>query len=266
MPTVIPVVIDDSVDKTITGQISYDRASGGTLLVPSAASHPSSPVAREIYWNTTQRTFYRRDDTNAEWEEIIQHNRNQVVGIYDFLSRTLDTTIWDYAVSYSTLALATDKHYGECVFEGSVSGGWAFLVFRGGSSAYCNVNNNLELSWRAKALNDAYSEVVFGPSYDGSNNIIFYKSGTGNWRARTMGSGSSSGTDTDTGVAQDDAYHIFKIVATSSSIKFYIDTVLVATHSTNIPTVDMRIEHKLTLLSANQSYFYMDWFEYICDR
>ena len=46
-------------------------------------------------------------------------------------------------------------------------------------------------------------------------------------------------TTTDTGVAIDTSWHIFKIVATPSDVKFYIDGVLKATHTTNIPTTNI---------------------------
>lgn len=67
----LPIIIDESTDQTISGVHEYDRAGGGILKLPSLDAHPGSPSAGEVYWNTTDQTFYRRNDSNTAWEEII---------------------------------------------------------------------------------------------------------------------------------------------------------------------------------------------------
>lgn len=49
--------------------------------------------------------------------------------------------------------------------------------------------------------------------------------------------GAATETTTDTGIADSATFREFEIRATSSSIEYYIDGALVATHTTNIPTV-----------------------------
>lgn len=74
----------------------------------------------------------------------------------------------------------------------------------------------------------------------GSNAILFMLNGTANWWALTQAS--ATNTWTDTGIAWNSASNRkLKIVASPSSVAFYIDDVLKATHTTNIPTVNMNI-------------------------
>lgn len=66
---------------------------------------------------------------------------------------------------------------------------------------------------------------------------IFYDNTVGaNWRARSY---QTEAELTDTGVAANTNWHVFKIVVTASNVKFYIDGVLVATHSTQIPNAGL---------------------------
>jgi len=67
---VVQIVIDDSTDKTITGYYEFDRSNGGTLVVPSGASLPGTPVAKELFWNTTDGILYRRNDGNTAWDAL----------------------------------------------------------------------------------------------------------------------------------------------------------------------------------------------------
>lgn len=62
--------IDDSSNKTITGTVEYDRTNGGSLIAPSGASFPISPVAGEIFWRTDEQKLYRRDTANTAWESV----------------------------------------------------------------------------------------------------------------------------------------------------------------------------------------------------
>ena len=74
-----------------------------------------------------------------------------------------------------------------------------------------------------------------------SNAIYFgYTTSASNWWARTYSS--TTATSTDTGVAiSTTTFQKLKIIATPSSVAFYIDDVLKATITTNIPTSNMGI-------------------------
>lgn len=74
----------------------------------------------------------------------------------------------------------------------------------------------------------------------GTDGIYFYVdySADNQWQARTIAS--STATDTDTGVTLSNSWVRLDIHYTPTSVAFYIDKVLVATHTTNIPTGDMQ--------------------------
>ena len=73
------------------------------------------------------------------------------------------------------------------------------------------------------------------PSPDPAEGVYFRATTNGNWFAVTR-TGSAE-TATDTGVAVNGSYHRFEIDYNSTSeVKFYIDGVLKATHTTNITT------------------------------
>lgn len=61
----------------------------------------------------------------------------------------------------------------------------------------------------------------------------------GNWRAVSISAGVKTGTDTDTAITQTTGYKQFSwhYNPGTGTVKFYIGTALVATHSTNIPSV-----------------------------
>jgi hypothetical protein len=65
---VTQINIDDSSDKTITGVITFDRANGGTLIVPAGSAFPGSPTAGELFWRTDLVALYRRNSANTTWE------------------------------------------------------------------------------------------------------------------------------------------------------------------------------------------------------
>lgn len=88
----IPIIIDASTNKVVIGTITYDKTEGGTLIPPSAASHPSSPQAGEIYWNTTDNKIYRRNDGNTAWDEV--------EALSDDSHRELDQLVHDLDESY----------------------------------------------------------------------------------------------------------------------------------------------------------------------
>ena len=92
------------------------------------------------------------------------------------------------------------------------------------------------------------------------NGVYFRSTDGGNWYAVTR-SGSTE-TATDTGVAVNTTtWQRLTCKYTSSSCTFYIDGVLKATHTTNIPTTECNfgmIVHK-TAAVANQIRYSVDW-------
>lgn len=262
---IIPIVIDDSTDKVITGQISYDRASGGKLIIPSASTHPTSPVAKEIYWNTTTNKFYRRNDGNTDWVEVYDLRRSdRVYQFYDFIGKNIDSDVWSFAAAAgASISIDMSQPYGEIVFDGSANGDWIVFVSGTGASYMINVADNFDISFRFKITTNGNQPGV-GLIYDGNNFIKMYSTAGSNWKTITKNAGSSTENTTD--VAIDTDYHTLRITSTASEVKFYIDDVLKETHTTNIPTADLFLEVRLDLLGDGQDYAYLDWIEYMIDR
>lgn len=67
---IVQVIIDRTTSMTIEGLYEFDRVEGGTLVAPSGASFPASPIAGEWFWLTTDNILYRRDDTNTIWVDV----------------------------------------------------------------------------------------------------------------------------------------------------------------------------------------------------
>jgi len=61
--------IDDSSDKNISGVQAYDRAAGGTLIIPAGSSFPVSPVAGELFYRTDLLALFVRNSANTAWEQ-----------------------------------------------------------------------------------------------------------------------------------------------------------------------------------------------------
>jgi len=101
--------------------------------------------------------------------------------------------------------------------------------------------------------------------YEDANNFIHFDYDTdvdANWHTITNASGTPSTDTGDTGaVAADTDWHEFEIRITSAQVLFYIDSVLKATHTTNIPaTGSFRRIYLQTRTTATKSA-YLDWFK-----
>lgn len=72
-------------------------------------------------------------------------------------------------------------------------------------------------------------------------------------------SGAGNETVTDSGIADSSTFHLFEIKATSSEVRFYIDGVLVATHTTNIPTTGISPRIGVAETEAAVKTMRIDW-------
>lgn len=192
-------------------------------------------------------------------------SQSKVNEFYDFVGKNINTDVWSYATigNGSSIYIDTSKHYGEIVLEGNVNGAAIALVSGTGITYMVNVEDNFELTFRVKA-GDNYNHPALGVSHDVNNLILWYFSYDSNWRTLTRSGGNS--TDIESDIEVDDEYHTYQIVGSSSSVKFYMDEDLIATHTTNIPTNDMFIQVRLDLLEGGQDYLYCDYIKYMCDR
>jgi hypothetical protein len=118
---------------------------------------------------------------------------------------------------------------------------------------------------------DRYQSIFgFGDSLvaaDSTNGMYFrYKDdvNSGKWQAVTSSGGVR--TATDTGVTATTTFSIFdiRVNAAGTSVTFYIDDVLVATNTTNIPTSTQKFGPQWSMLKSvgtTSLTNYMDWYE-----
>lgn len=83
--------------------------------------------------------------------------------------------------------------------------------------------------------------------------------GNGNWRAWTN-DGSGGGTITDTGVdCTGDVGQVFKIIMNASEVEFYIDGLLVATHTTNLPGSTTMLGYNVSCSTLTSAARVVSW-------
>ena len=103
----------------------------------------------------------------------------------------------------------------------------------------------------------------------GTNHFIHfqYAGGGTNWFA-VNGSGGGASTSSDTGVAADQNWHRFRAYwdITGSNIYYYIDYVLVATHTTDMPARGMDFWFYWAGLDANNIECHIDFYKFWEDR
>jgi hypothetical protein len=149
----------------------------------------------------------------------------------DFFSDLYDNQVW------SIIGTGT-------VVMQSVNGGVARLRVTTGNTAEFqqanigsfSVASDFAVEWRAslRPSADGTTECGMEGAGDQANNwICWQRTGAGaNFLCQT---GSSAGTTTtDSGIAADSAYHLFKIVGSAGVIQFFLDDVLCATITTYI--------------------------------
>lgn len=66
-------------------------------------------------------------------------------------------------------------------------------------------------------------------------------------------------TETDTGVVMDAEWHVLRMVWTAASILYYIDTVLVATHVTNLPVLPLTTAFLIRNLAGGNKTMGIDY-------
>lgn len=95
---------------------------------------------------------------------------------------------------------------------------------------------------------------------DVNNGSYFRFTGSGNWNAVTRRGGLE--TVTDTGVLQSTSFKLFKIItnSTGTSTAFYIDDVLKATHTTNLPNGAISPRIQIVTTATDDKSFSIDYF------
>jgi len=165
--------------------------------------------------------------------ECIDSQQDHLFGFDDFWGDSVDAR-WHTAGNGSA-AVVNGIDGGICrLTSGAVSG----------NSHAISWQDIRSLSAAKKAVLEAYVklgassviDVRIGLYYDATHYIYFRfdDSADDTWKAVT--DDGTGPTVADTGVAPDTNYHVFRIVTSSTSVTFYMDGVLVATVTADIPT------------------------------
>lgn len=167
------------------------------------------------------------------------------------------------------------------VQTGTTATGMSVLA-KGSSSFSFGRGNTLKLRMRSalKNLSDAVERFTVYQGFGESIGSVEHNFGAyfryndsvnaGRWQAVTRQGGVE--TATDTGVAADLLFSIFEIRVNSdaTSVGFYINGTLVATHATNIPNgvsdyVGLNFKILKALGTTNRN-FVMDWYDFLITR
>jgi len=118
---------------------------------------------------------------------------------------------------------------------GNSNGRYAELLF-GGGVAWQSIAYNPDIRARMKYDGTNNGHIEFEVHYADSNNYVFMEADQGgNWFLSCRAGGTL--TQVDTGVALDTDWHTYAVRVTAGAVTAHIDDVLVATVTTNIPTV-----------------------------
>lgn len=128
-----------------------------------------------------------------------------------------------------------------------------------------SVAGKFSFKCRAKLVNTADLYVEFGVQNGSGQYACFSNDGTGgNWRARNSAGGTEASTDNvDT---RDTAWHVYGMNCNGSQIQYLIDDVVVATHTTFMPTVFMYAYSYMASTSVGAKVVQIDYFRTETDR
>lgn len=120
---VAQIIIDDSSDKTISGAWVFDSANGGAIAIPAGSTFPTDTHPGDIFWNTTNNTIYRRNDSNTAWvaetSPISGAAGGDLDGTYPnpnvvnlhITGQTLGSFIYYDGTKWSPLAVGSDGYF-----------------------------------------------------------------------------------------------------------------------------------------------------------
>lgn len=97
----------------------------------------------------------------------------------------------------------------------------------------------IDVTWRAKIENTANFAAYFGMRTDANNGIAVYADSAinGFWNGRSISGGNIS--TVPSAVAVDTNFHLFRCVGDGTSVSYFIDSTLIGSTSTNLPTGGM---------------------------
>lgn len=170
----------------------------------------------------------------------LNSQKRQLFGWDDFLSDQIDDR-WAIEVGAGgSVGVVDGVIGGACRLDtGGLLNGYGLLDMGGYHIFTTGKNVSIEVRSSIDSLTNINAQLL--RLLNGNNIILmrFQESVDTNIQLFTQLAGVA--TQIDSGVAPDTDYHIYRVECSSSSVKFYIDDVLVGTSTTNIPTVAMEI-------------------------
>jgi len=243
------VLIEDSAAAGAKKKIQVGNLPGGGGTDANAI-HKN--VAAEISTITEKTAIHRHDLLVIEDSEASNAKKRVLVNkllaaepdyfagevrFYDeFFPPTLDD-MWTTSVSGTGSLVEVGLLPGGQVLvrAGNAAGRYAELYF-GGGVAWQALNLNPRIAMRAKYDGTSNGHIEFEVQYADANNYVFLRANWGgNWVLETRSGGVS--TNVDTGIALDNAWHVLEVRSSPTEVTAYIDGILRATSTTNIPTV-----------------------------
>jgi hypothetical protein len=166
----------------------------------------------------------------------------------------------------SLVQLALEQGGQAEIRAGNANGRTAELLFGGGTSWQSLATSAKRISMRARYDGTNNGRIEFEVHYQDANNYAFLRGDWGgNWNLHTANGGTE--TVVDTGVAVDTAWHVFRLDVGSGEVGAYIDGVLKATSTTNIPagagTVSIYVQG---LGTGGTKSLFVDGFHYLSER
>ena len=186
----------------------------------------------------------------------------------DFLGDTIMMPPWKRVATGSGWAVIEASGIGGImeVRSGATSGGSCTMKFNGRLQFLASKKPKFKAYAHLEELTEV--TVFIGLSkLDGLNHIGFRYIATGaitNWFTTTLSGGSD--TNLDTGVVADTSPHTFRIEITPTEVKFYIDGVLVNTHTTNITAEQQDPEFYIINKEDVNKRLHVDYLLLIQDR
>ena len=221
------------------------------LQVGSATAQWNADQIQGVYVDSTapvENDFLRYNSQTVQWEptKAIDVGGIDAVFFDDFMGGN-PLSFWDTTLSgmHSSIQ-GIDGIGGQLnIVSGTSTNDSAELSLINKS---ISISGDTEIKFRIK-ISDTTNTLVELGCYDTSDELvrfIYNVSGSaGNWFGETRSGAVSQSTDLNVS-ADNTVFHVFTLVTSSSSVKFYIDNVLKATNTMNLSTSLMRVYLKQT--------------------
>lgn len=231
---------------TVVADTSIDADSPLDVTLMTALRDNDQHLEEWLGKDYTAATNHEHNGTDSAKISMANVSKTGAVGVFD-----------DFAVAAVSGGLLLSEHAWINHNSGAsiIAGDNGLVKLTGdGTATRCGIDNlpnkpfklsgGNTLTFECKVKLDLVANYYYFGLMDADdltgNGIIFAAEGTSAIKAKNMSGGTLTSTDTGLTWTGTTTYKL-KIVATASQILFYVDDVLKATHTTNIPTAAMGV-------------------------